>query len=129
MIYVIDTHALVWHLESNPKLSARGAAVLASAASEFVIPSIVMAEVWYLYQKKRIKTSLQDIRARILSAANCSVYPLDEAVLEMLPTGLDIHDAVIVGTALVYRDVLKQATQLITCDRTITDSKLIDVLW
>lgn len=129
MIYVIDTHPLVWHLESNPKLSARAAAVLSSAIANFVVPSIVMAEVWYLYQHKRIRTSPEDIRSRILSATNCSVYPLDEAVLELLPAGLDIHDAIIVGTAAVYRDVLKQPTQLITRDQTITDSKLIDVLW
>jgi predicted nucleic acid-binding protein len=129
VIHVVDTHPLVWHLEGNPSLSAQAAAVLSSGACDIVIPSIVLAEVWHLHQRKRIKTSPQDIRSRILSAANCSVYPLDEAVLDMLPAGLDIHDAVIVGTALVYRDVLKQPTQLITCDRMITESRLIDVLW
>ncbi|MFA7236663.1 MAG: PIN domain-containing protein [Phycisphaeraceae bacterium] len=129
MIYVVDTHPLVWHLEGDTKLSASAAAILSSDAAEIVIPSIVLAEVWYLYQRKRIKTSPRDIRSTILAATNCSIYPLDEAVLEVLPNGLDIHDALIVATAPVYQDVLKQPTQLITRDRMITDSKLVDVLW
>ena len=129
MIYIVDTHALVWHLEANPNLSPSAAAVLSSGASEVIIPSIVLAEVWYLYQRKRIKTSPQSVRSMILAASNCSVYPLDEAVLDMLPTGLDIHDALIVGTGLVYRDIIRRPTLLITRDRAIADSKLIDVLW
>lgn len=88
-----------------------------------------MAEVWYLYQRKRIKTSPTDIRAQILSAVNCSVYPLDEAVLELLPPGLEMHDAIIVATSLVYRDVIQRPTQLITRDKMITDSGLIEVMW
>jgi PIN domain nuclease of toxin-antitoxin system len=129
VIYVVDTHPLVWHLEANPNLSVRAASVLSSSDSEIIVPSIVLVEIWYLYQRRRIKTSPQDIRSRILSAANCFVYPLDEAVIEMLPAGLDIHDAVIVGTGLVYRDVVRRPVQLITRGRMITESKLIDVLW
>jgi predicted nucleic acid-binding protein len=129
MIYVLDTHPLVWHLENHPNLPTRVSAILSSGDSEIVIPSIVLAEVWYLYQRRRIKTSPADIRSRILSAVNCSVYPLDEAVLELLPPGLDIHDAIIVSTSLVYRNVIQRPTQLITRDQAITDSRLIDVLW
>ncbi len=129
MIYVLDTHPLVWHLESNPRLPSRVADILSSADAEIVIPSIVLAEIWHLYQRKRIRTSPADIRSRVLSAANCSLYPLDEAVLDLLPTGLEIHDAIVVGTSLVYRDVIQRPTQLITRDQAITDSRLIDILW
>lgn len=129
MIYVLDTHPLVWYLERNPKISTRVRQVLSSTASEIVIPSIVMAEVWHLSQRKRIKTSPEEVRSRILSTGNSSIYPLDESVLESLPPGLDIHDAVIVATAMVYRDILRYPTQLVTRDQAITDSKLVDVLW
>lgn len=129
MTYVLDTHPLVWHLERNPKLSAKASAVLSAGDSEIVVPSIVLAEIWHLYQHKRINTSPDDIRSQILSASNCAVYPLDEAVLELLPSGLEIHDAIIVSTALVYRDVMRRPTQLVTRDQTITDSHLVDVLW
>ena len=46
-----------------------------------------------------------------------------------LPTTLDIHDAVIVGTALVYRDLLGQQVALITKDAAITTSGLVPVVW
>ncbi len=129
MIYVLDTRPLVWYLEGNKKLSPQAAAAMSSASARLVVPTIVLAEIRYLYERKRIRISLELVRARILSSLNCSVHPLDEAVLELFPSGLDIHDAVIVGTALVYRDVLKQPTQLISRDQAIADSRLIDVLW
>lgn len=129
MIHVVDTHPLVWHLEGNPRLSAAARGVLTSPESEIVVPSIVVAEVWYLYHRKRISTSADDIRERILRARNCSIYPLDEAVLELLPAGLDIHDAVIVSAAKLYRDVLGQPVRLVTCDEAISRSGIVETLW
>jgi predicted nucleic acid-binding protein len=102
---------------------------LSSADSEIVIPSIVLVEVWHLFHRKRIKTSPADVRSQILSASNCSIYPLDEAVIESLPAGLEIHDAIIIGTALVYRDIVRRSTQLITQDKAIINSGLIDIIW
>ena len=129
MNYVVDTHPLVWHLEGNPRLPRRVADVLAARIHGIVVPSIVIAEAWYLYNRQRIVISPQELQSRILSAANCSVHPLDETVIDLLPAGLEIHDAIIVATALVSRDVLGQPTQLITGDKKITESKLIEVLW
>lgn len=129
MIHVLDTHPLVWHLEGNERLSPKARAVLTDPNAELVIPTIVLAEVWYLHHCSKIRTSPSDLRARILSASNCSVYPLDEAVLELFPAGLDIHDAIIVATARVYRDVLRQPVRLITRDRPIAESGLIETLW
>ena len=129
MIYVVDTHAVVWHLEEDARLSRRAASVLSSSDCRIVVPSIVIAEVWHLFNRKRIEISPREVRSRILTASNCSVYPLDEAVIDLLPPGLDIHDAIIVATALLARDLLGEPTQLITADRKITESGLIDVLW
>lgn len=129
MIYVVDSHAIIWHLERHPNLSAKVDEVLSSSDSRIVVPALVLAEVWDLYQRKRVPTPLQVIRSRILAGTNFTVYPLNEAVLEALPSGLDIHDSIIVATALVYRDVLKESTCLITRDRKITDSGLIEVFW
>jgi len=94
-----------------------------------VIPTIVLAETWHLYHRKRIRTSPDEVRLRVLSASNCLIYPLDEAVLELFPPNLDIHDAIIVATARVYRELLKQPVRLITCDRMITESRLVETVW
>jgi len=54
---------------------------------------------------------------------------LDGPVVERLPTTLNIHDAIIVATGLVFRDVLSESTAVVTKDADITASGLINVLW
>jgi hypothetical protein len=58
-----------------------------------------------------------------------TVYPFDENVLSVMPLELDIHDAIIVGTALVYRDVLGADVRVITRDPRIQTSGIIETVW
>lgn len=129
MTYVIDTHPLVWHVEDDPHLSPRVQAVLDDPASQLVISAIVLVEVKYLYAAKRIKTNFVELIQRLNRLTNCSICPLDEEVVEFIPENLNIHDAIIVATALVYRNVLGHQVSLTTKDRMVRDSKLIDVFW
>lgn len=129
MTYILDTHPLVWFLEASPRLSAVARAAISDPASQLVIPSIVLVEISYLYARKRIATDVGAVRRRILTATNCVAYPLDEQVVEHIPTNLDIHDAIVVATALVYRDVLRQQVTVITKDEAIRQSRLVEVLW
>lgn len=129
MTHVLDTHTLVWFLEASPRLSVRARTAISDPSSQLVIPSIVLVEITFLYSKKRIATSVGEIRRRLLATSNSVVYPLDEQVVALVPTGLEIHDAIIVATALVYRDVLRQDANVITKDRAIKDSGLVEVLW
>jgi predicted nucleic acid-binding protein len=94
-----------------------------------VVPTIVLAEIAFLYARHRIAIDLPHVLSRITSAANCVVYPLDGAVVERLPTTLNIHDAIIVGTALVFRDVLSESTAIVTKDADIAASALVNVIW
>jgi len=127
--YVVDTHSLVWFLERNPRLGSHARDALRDPAAELVIPTIVLAEVAFLYARQRIAIDLPGVLAHIASAPNCAIYPLDEAVVERLPTTLDIHDAVIVATAIVLRDALGRRTALITKDTAIEASGLVEVVW
>jgi len=129
LTYILDTHPLVWFLEASPRLSAVARAAISDPASQLVIPSIVLVEISYLYARKRIATDVGAVRRRILTATNCVAYPLDEQVVEHIPTNLDIHDAIVVATALVYRDVLRQQVTVITKDEAIRQSRLVEVLW
>ena len=94
-----------------------------------MIPTIVLAEITFLYARHRIAIDLPNVLDYVSSAANCVVYPLDGAVIERLPTILNIHDAIIVATALMFRDVLSERTPVITKDADITAASLVDVLW
>jgi PIN domain nuclease of toxin-antitoxin system len=129
MTYVVDTHALVWFLESSPRLSTAAQNALTDRTAEVVVPTIVLADITLLYARHRIAIDLPHVMAHIGSAANCLVYPLDGAVVERLPTTLNIHDAIIVATALVFRDVLSESTAVVTRDADSTVSGLVNVLW
>lgn len=53
--YVVDTHALLWYLEGNPKLGNAAKAVLSDPASELVLPLIALAEAVFTVEKARLK--------------------------------------------------------------------------
>jgi PIN domain nuclease of toxin-antitoxin system len=129
MTYVVDTHALVWFLEGNPRLSMAARNALSDRTAQVVIPTIVLAEITFLYARRRITIDPPHVLTHMASAANCRVYPLDEPVVERLPTTLNIHDAIIVATALVFRDILSERTAVVTKDADITASGLVNVLW
>lgn len=129
MIYVIDTHALVWFLEASDRLGREARAILKRADATLIIPSIVLAESKFLFAKERIGVDLDAIYQRIIAARNCTIYPLDEAVIAELPTTLEIHDAIIVATGRVIREALGEEVAVITRDEAIRASGLIDTLW
>ena len=129
MVYVVDTHAFVWFIEASSRLSQNALTALESPDSEIVVPTIVLAEIKFLFARKRIFVDLQTVINRISISENCTAYPLDEAVIERLPTDLNIHDGLIVATALVYRDLLGQSVAVITKDGEIKQSGLIETLW
>ena len=129
MTWILDTHALVWYLEASPRLGKNAARILGDANCDLVIPTIVLAEVAFLYGRKRIAIDLRQVFSRIANAPNCVVYPLDESVVEHLPSALNIHDAIIVGTALVFRDVLGKDVAILSKDAEISASGLVNVEW
>ena len=127
--YILDTHPLVWFVEGNKRLSEKAKLILLDNTSQLVIPTIVLVEIKFLYSRKRIKVDIDGITRGILEADNCTVYPLDEEVVEKIPLNLDIHDAIICATALVYRDVLGYETKLISRDEEIMRSGIVETIW
>ncbi|MBI3177630.1 MAG: PIN domain-containing protein [Chloroflexi bacterium] len=129
MVYVLDTHVLIWFLEGNKRLSAAAKTILTDTAAQLVIPTLVLAEAAYLYARKRTSVDIDRILTEIASAENCTVYPLDERVAAHVSGNLDLHDAIIVGTAIVYRDVLGKEVAIVTRDEMIARSGLVPVVW
>lgn len=124
--YVVDTHALTWYLDDDPRLGSQAEAVLDNAKVRLIIPAIVLAEIKYLAHKGRLTQTLDDVLRVIGSDRRCTIYPVDLSVISKAPLGLYIHDSLIVGTALVQREAI---TGILTRDETITSSKLVPTLW
>lgn len=129
MTCVVDTHALVWFLTRDLRLSRTAREALIDPSHDLVVPAIAVAEIAFLYAKRRIPLDVPSVLARMDTISNCCVCPLDVAVLERLPTSLHIHDAIIVGTALFYRDGLGKESAVITRDAQIAASGLVEVVW
>ena len=129
MIYVLDTHAIAWYVDNDQRLSSVADTAIQDLAAELIIPTIALVEIRHLHAKGRITASLALVEQKIISAGNCKVHPLDEDIVSLIPTGLDIHDSIIVATAIYYRDILQQPLTLITRDNMITQSGLIQTLW
>jgi PIN domain nuclease of toxin-antitoxin system len=50
--YIVDTHALIWYLETNPRLGQQAKQVLAVVESKLVLPVIALAESALIIDEK-----------------------------------------------------------------------------
>jgi PIN domain nuclease of toxin-antitoxin system len=132
MQYVIDTHALIWFFEDNARLSLQAKTVLSDPNSQLILPAIALAEaVWIVDRGKTTIPSSTAILTDVLGDSRIRIYPLDSTIIEQTITlnAIDeMHDRQIVATAIVLQNQ-GQPVMLISCDRTITASNLIPILW
>lgn len=130
--YVLDTHAIVWYLEGNPKLGSAARRLLEGIDEEFVVPIIALAEAAFLVRQG--KSSIPTV-AQLLAALEADprvqivalLYPIFE--LSQTLSGIpEMHDALIVATAVWLRNQGYQVA-LLTKDREIVKSNEIEVVW
>jgi hypothetical protein len=57
------------------------------------------------------------------------IHPLDANVADRLPTTLNIHDGLIIATALTLRDLLGETVAVITKDAEMTAIGLVPAVW
>jgi PIN domain nuclease of toxin-antitoxin system len=130
--HVVDTHALVWHLEGNPRLGSSAKTVLGDPSSELVLPMIALAEAcWMVEHGKTTISNVQDLLAAVDADPRLEITPLNREILDR-SLGLavidEMHDRQIVASALVLQD--KGATvAILTRDSVIQSSGLATVIW
>jgi len=127
--FVLDTHVLVWYIDGDKRLSKAATAALDEPSARLVIPTIVLAEVRYLFGRRRIPVSFQDVVEAIEGDPRCVVYPFDFACVEALDERLNLHDAIIAATAAVFRDSLDASTALVTRDDAIRTAGVVKTIW
>jgi len=57
------------------------------------------------------------------------VYPFDFACVEALAERLNLHDAIITATAVVFRDSVDSSTALVTRDDEIRAAGVVKTIW
>jgi PIN domain nuclease of toxin-antitoxin system len=127
LICIVDTHIFVWFLDSNRKLSSKYKKILLNKHNTFVFSAIVLAEIKHLISNKRIKVDFDSVLKYLSECDNCIVYPVDETVIDNMPAGLDIHDALIVATGLIYKNLMNTEVFILTEDNDIKSSGILPV--
>lgn len=127
--FVIDTHAFVWYLDGDKRLSKSAERELDSSGAVLVFPTVVLAEVKYLFARKRIRTSFSSVMETIETDDRCIIYPFDLLCVELLDERLDLHDGVIAATGVILRDRIDPSPKVITKDTKIRELGIIETLW
>ena len=128
MNFVTDTHSLVWYFTDDLRLSRRALKSFESTVKEgqMIVPTVVLAEILFIAQKGRVNLGFTETVAMIEAMDNFEIAPLDLEVLRMadsIEAPLEMHDKLIVATALCYD------SSLITRDEQITKSKTVKTVW
>jgi PIN domain nuclease of toxin-antitoxin system len=128
-----DTHALIWYLRTDPRLSPAAMAALegaAQAGEPIYVSAITIVEMRYLLEKGRIPQADMDLLTMSLSNGVKTVIelvPVTYAVtqsLALIPRAAipDMPDRIIAATALHL------GVPLVSRDRKIQSSS-INTIW
>lgn len=129
MIYVPDTHALIWYVTADKQLGKQAKAALLSVDGgndQAVIPVVVLAEIMYLEERKRIKVKLNELVEYLESNPNYVIAPLTLGLVlasKRITDVPELFDRMIAATALEYQAIL------LTCDSVFKNSNEIKIAW
>jgi predicted nucleic acid-binding protein len=125
--YCLDTHTLVWYFGHALTLSSSAYDILEKifqGEAIGIVPTLVILEAFYVSLKD--KKFIFPEFVKWVSQENILIVPFDEQVLLqcfMLSKNLDIHDRVIVATAIQMDSIL------ISKDRKIHSIADLRVIW
>ena len=125
--YCLDTHSLIWYFTGSSTLSPKAFETLEqifSGEAVGIISVIVILEALHVSYKHKGFVFPKFLEA--LKIPTITICPLEKEVLMeglMLPKKLNIHDRVVVATAIV------NDCPLITKDRIIKSIREVESIW
>lgn len=127
--FVIDTHALIWHLGKSNRLANTARKKLRDidkGNSIGLVPIIVLAEAGYIFEKGRVDVSLSELLAEIDKGDNYRIldfnrYQLEKMVdLKKVP---EMHDRIIVAVADMHD------AAVLTKDEDMRNAEIVETIW
>jgi PIN domain nuclease of toxin-antitoxin system len=122
LLYVIDTHALIWYFIGSARLSQRLKEEIdevRSRSGRLLVPTIVLSEALFVADKGRVKFDFDKLYQLVRDRPEFEIVGFGSEILEeaINVSGItEIHDRIIVATAKFY------GAGVITQDRIILDS-------
>ena len=130
--YIVDTHALIWHLEGRSVLGSKAREILDATDSELVLPIIALAEAVFIIDKGRTSIpSVENLLNDVYADPRIEIFPLTIDILNeslFLTSIPEMHDRLIVATG-IYLQSQGEDVEIMTKDNEIVLSSLLSVVW
>ncbi len=129
LVYVVDTHALIWYLLNDKKLSGRAKAIFQAAEKNqtlLIMSSIVLAELYYANAKNKWFPDFGELYADLISRPYMRFVPVDHVHIPEFTqdaTVPEMHDRIIAGVAR------RLGVPLITSDPLIKNAAIVTIEW
>jgi PIN domain nuclease of toxin-antitoxin system len=128
LIACLDTHAVLWSLQDDPRLGKQARKLIASAQRmQLLVADITLLEISYLFEKGRISDS-QGLDSLLTSVNDLfRIIPITPEIASLapqlkLPQG-DPFDRLITATAKIHQ------VSLLTKDLAIKKSLVVKCVW
>lgn len=128
VIACLDTHAVLWCLQDDPRLGKQARKLIASAQRmQLIVADITLLEISYLFEKGRISDS-QGLDSLLTSVNDLfRIIPITPEIASLaprlkLPQG-DPFDRLITATAKIHQ------VSLLTKDQAIKKSLVVKCVW
>ena len=128
MDFVTDTHSLIWYFTEDSRLSRKAFDAFEGTVKDgtVIVPAVVLAEIMFIAKKGRVTLTFEDTLKKVEGYENFDIAPLDAEILKIadrIEPDLEMHDKLIVATALYYE------AALITKDDMIGKSGIVPAIW
>ena len=126
-LYVVDAHVLgAYFLDELPERTDRVFREAELEKATLVVPSIVIAELIYAYEKAKLAARAWEMFDKLDTYPCFTIHPLDEPLLKIIPEIKlqELHDRIIVATCICTK-----AKALLTKDQDIRSSKLVPTIY
>jgi len=126
--YLADTVAIIRYLSESSKVGKTALSILTDAdngKNKIIVSAISLMEIMYLYEKGRIKFSLNDFLEKIENHKYYKVIDLNTNILlsAIEIKNVELHDRLLIATAK-HLDI-----PILTCDKVIQKNNLVKTIW
>lgn len=128
-VYVVDSHALLWFITEDRRLSPVAEQIMDRAEVGEVrcfVPTIALAEIDRIIRKKNLPMTIDEVLATIATGDGFAAIAFDLEIFQIMltmPEHFEMHDRIIAATAR-YSEA-----KLITRDEVLRNSEEVETVW